>query len=462
MSQPRSFSLNRSIPIQTPVDVVVAGGGPAGSAAAITAARLGVKVLLVEGTGALGGMGTNALVSYWYCMANNKEAVAGGLVPELCQDLYDRQYTDPSRGPEYWQKLKRGIGFNAEGLKLLLDEYCADADVEVRFCTSVIDVDADPEAGHVRGVILHNVEGYCYVPTTAVIDATGDAKVCHMAGAESERAGQDTANIMPPTLCASIVNIDFDRFDRSLQQPLVDQAVAEGYFSQPDRHVPGLFRNGENTAILNAGHIFDMDALDCRSLSDGYAQGRRFVEEYVRFFRDYVPGCERAEAVGTGALMGVRESRHIVGEYCLNREDFMSRRHFPDQIGIYFKQVDVHVYAPTDAEYERVFRDFDDVAKPADGESYGMLVPRGWSNLWAAGRCASSDVFVNGAIRDQPGCLIMGQAAATATVQHIHSGQPACRLNTATLVDSLRAQGAILPQGELSPEMTRSAGMAMA
>ena len=123
-------------------------------------------------------MGTNGLVANWYCLANNKEAVAGGLMPELCQDLYDRGYIDPSRGPEFWQFHKRGFGFNAEGLKILLDEYCANAQVEVRFETQVVDIDANTETGEVKGVIVNNVEGFAYIPTKTVIDATGDAKIC--------------------------------------------------------------------------------------------------------------------------------------------------------------------------------------------------------------------------------------------------------------------------------------------
>ena len=97
----------------------------------------------------------------------------------------------------------------------------------------------------------------------------------------------------------------------------------------------------------------------------------------------------------------------------------------------------------------------------ADGESYGLpygiLVPKGWTNLWVAGRCASTDVFVNGAIRDQPACMMMGQAAGTAALQHIRTGEPAHQLNTETLITSLREQNAILPQEDLSSAMTRSA-----
>ena len=460
MPTPTHYSLKRTIPIAAEVDVLVAGGGPAGSGAAIAAARSGARVLLIESTGALGGMGTNGLVANWYCLANNKHAVAGGLMPELCQELYSRGYIDPSRGPDYWQIHKRGFGFNAEGLKLLLDEYCHDSGVDVRFDTQVIDIDRDQNTGVINGVIINNVEGYSYIPAKTVIDATGDAKICEMAQLPSYRAGHDSENIMPPTLCANVVGIDYTIFDRSIQQEVVDQAVRDGFFSQPDRHVPGLFRNGANSATLNAGHLFDLDALNNQQLSKGYAQGRQFVEEYVAFYRKYMPGCEQMTVISTASSMGIRETRRVIGEYSLNRSDFMSRRHFSDQIAIYCKQVDIHAYAATDEEYERCYRDFDTLAKPADGESYGLpygiLVPKGSKNMWVAGRCASTDIFVNGAIRDQPACLMMGQAAGSAAVQHIYTGQPACDLNTETLIESLREQGAILPQENLATSMSRN------
>ncbi len=90
------------------------------------------------------------------------------------------------------------------------------------------------------------------------------------------------------------------------------------------------------------------------------------------------------------------------------------------------------------------------------GIPYGILVPKGWANLWVAGRCTSSDIKVNGAIRDQPACSMMGQAAGTAAVQSIHTGQPADDLDTAQLVLTLRKAGANLPQQSLSKTMTRA------
>ncbi|TVQ98040.1 MAG: FAD-dependent oxidoreductase [Spirochaetaceae bacterium] len=467
MTEQQRFQLRRDIPVENGYDLLVAGGGPAGTVAAIAAAREGLRTVLVEATGALGGMGTSGLVSSWYCLGNNVHSMVGGVVVEICEALYERGAIEPGRGPEQWQRTKRGFGFDPEALKRLLDELCARAEVEVRFATRVIDAEvSEVKAGGetanrtVAGAVLHGIEGYSFVAAKAFIDATGDAVLAEQCGVVCRAAGRDTERIMPPTLCARVTGIDYDRFDRRRdQQTAVDTAVADGFFSQPDRHVPGIFRTGEHEGILNAGHLFGMDALSTQSLSHGYAQGRRLAEEYVRFFRNYLPGCEETHLSATAALMGVRESRRILGEYELSWDDFVARRTFPDQIGIYCKQVDVHVYDTTPEEYARFEREFTEAGRPADGEYYGMpygiLVPRGFTNLWAAGRCVSTDVRVNGSLRDQPGCMLLGQAAGTAAAQHVTTGEPACALNTRILVETLRTRGANLPQERLSETMSR-------
>jgi hypothetical protein len=187
--------------------------------------------------------------------------------------------------------------------------------------------------------------------------------------------------------------------------------------------------------------------------------GRELADEYVRFFRKYLPGCEQMEFVATASLLGVRESRRIVGEYELNYADFTARRSFPDQICAYNKSVDIHVHDCSDEEWERYTTEYITRDRTAAGEYYGLpygiLVPRGWTNLWVAGRCNSSDIKVHGAIRDQPACFMMGQAAGTAAVQAMKTGQPACDLDTEMLITSLREAGAYLPQKSISCKMTR-------
>ena len=460
LSASETFHLQRAIPLQRGYDLVVAGGGPAGCGAAIAAARLGARVLLVEATGCLGGMGTSALVSAWSHMSDGRASVIGGLMLELVETMYERGHIAPSYDRSFWTtRHNRGLGYDPEGYKRLLDQWCEEAGVEVRFFTKVIDAQADPATGRVDGVVVHGVEGYAFVAAETFVDATGDAVLADLCGAASRRAGRDTEGIMPPTLCALQAGIDYDVFERGLQQAAVERAIADGFFSHRDRHLPGLFRSGPSHAIMNAGHVFGMDALDGASLSEGMRRGRALVAEYTEFFRRYVPGCEAMTLVATAALMGVRESRRVAGEYELDYDDYRARRHFHDQIAVYCKQVDVHVYDDSPEEYERYRRSFEERDVLAPGESYGIpygvLVPRGWANLWVAGRCVSSDVAVHGAIRDQPACVMMGQAAGTAAVQALGSGERADALDTRRLVETLRAHGAHLPQSELRSAMTR-------
>jgi FAD dependent oxidoreductase len=461
-SSGKTYQFTREIPVEEDFDLIVAGGGPAGAAAAICAARLGAKVLLLEATGGLGGMGTSALVSLWFSLTDGIKSVVGGLILELIQTLCRDNMASPNALKSFQKGLPIGaIGFQPEALKMLFDKLCHDAGVEVRFFTRVVEADADPQRRCVRGIITSNVEGLRCLRAKTFIDATGDAILADLCGAAARAAGRDTPHIMPPTLCAALADIDFDKFSKKNQQAMVEQAIADGFFSQADRHVPGVIRNGPgNTALMNAGHLFHTNALKTRSLSDAMVRGRQLVQEYAAFYRKYMPGCENMQVVATGTLLGVRESRRIVGEYELNHDDFKARRHFPDQIAVYCKAIDIHVYDLSPEEYKRYHEEFTQLDNPKRGESYGLpygiLVPKGWSNLWVAGRCNSSDVKVNGAIRDQPACSMMGQAAGTAAVQSIATGQPACDLDTAKLVETLRSKGAYLPQEELKKTMTRS------
>ncbi|MDD5350379.1 MAG: FAD-dependent oxidoreductase [Chthoniobacteraceae bacterium] len=455
----QTFQLRRTLSVEEGYDIVVAGGGPAGVAAAICAGRLGAKVLLAEATGCLGGMGTSGLVTAFDPMADGEHSLVGGFMREVVETLYARGFLKPGIDPNTWRKnFHEWTPFNAEGLKLVLDELATAAGVEVRFFTRVIDADVEASSRKVNGVVLHNIEGYRFIAAKAFIDATGDAVLANLCGCDCREAGRDTPHIMPPTLCSLFAGIDWTKEPMSQQENLA-RALADGHFTQYDRHFPGMSQVGRTVGYLNGGHLFNLNALRCESLSKGVMLGRRLAQEYLAFFRKYVPGCEAMEHVTTASLVGIRESRRIVGEYELNVSDYKARRQFPDQIGIFNKAIDIHVYDTSDAEYARYLNEYENTGRLHPGECfgipYGILVPKGWRNLWVAGRCASSDVEVHGSIRVQPAASMMGQAAGTAAVQSIRRGQAACALDTAELVTALRQQGATLPQTQLCPEMTR-------
>ena len=202
-----------------------------------------------------------------------------------------------------------------------------------------------------------------------------------------------------------------------------------------------------------------MNALRNEDKTNGMITGRKIAQELYTYYKKYVPGYENIEMVTTASLLGVRESRRIIGEYELNFGDFKSKREFSDQIGIFRYPVDIHPYQNTKEALAKHKEEFNHSGKLNPGEHYGIpysiLVPRGWKNLWVAGRSTSSDVYVNSSLRVQPSCYMMGQASGTAAVQSVTTGQTANNLNTRQLVQTLRKEGAILPQVNLSDTMTR-------
>ena len=459
-----TYKLTREIPVSEEYDLVVAGGGPGGSAAAICAARLGLKVLLAEATGCLGGMGTSGLVCAFDPMADGEKMLVGGFMRELVETLYSCGYLKPGINPDCWRKMYHvWTPFSAEGLKYVLDDLAGKAGVELRFFTRVIDADADSKDGKIRGVILSSIEGYEYIRAKTFIDATGDAVLSQLCDAPYREAGIDTEKIMPSTLACLFSGLDWTESGGDFQNPkgvkLIEEEYAAGNFIQCDRHLVGISQVGRTIGYLNGGHIFGLRSCKVRDLTDGMILGRKIARDNEKFLRKYSPACAEMELAVTASIMGVRESRRITGEYELNFDDYMARRQFPDQIGVFNKFIDIHAYDSSKEEYEK----FQDTAfgsnRLGKGECFGIpysiLVPKNWKNLWVAGRCNSSDVKVHGSIRVMPPAAMMGEAAGTAAAQSIRTGQPACDLNTRQLVETLREKGAYLPQKELSEKMTR-------
>jgi len=464
-----TYTLKREIPVEDEFDLVIAGGGPAGTAAAVCAARLGAKVLLLEATGCLGGMGTSGLVTTFGPISDGKQMLVGGIMKQIVLSLQQRGQLGPHVVPEYLHsQLNRWVPFKPEGLKRLLDELVQDAGVDVRFFTRVID--AQVTGTKVDGVVISNVEGYRYIRAKTYVDATGDAALSDLCGAECKVILRDIDSVAPSTLCSLYSGVNWDDpaygedwrgIDavKAQSKKLLLKAIDDGHFTQPDRFMPGMNKIGKQAAQLNGGHVFNLNGLDVRSLSDGMMFARKLAVEYETFFRKYVPGCEDIELLTTAPVMGVRDTRRIVGEFELTIEDYTAGRQFPDQVAVYNRPTDVHPTDTSKEEFERFNQDFEGKHGLGVGQSlgipYSILVPKGWTNLWVAGRCHSSDTKVHGSIRAQSAAYMMGQAAGTAAVQSISTGQPAYDLDTEDLVIRLRAQGANLPQSKLSRTMTR-------
>ena len=205
----------------------------------------------------------------------------------------------------------------------------------------------------------------------------------------------------------------------------------------------------DDIPLLNAGHLFGVDCLSDRGLTRAMIAGRKKAQEYMRFYREYVEGCEGLLHIATAAVLGVRETRRVAGRYTLTEADFMARAVFEDEIGRFNYPIDIHRSNPSLEDHEALVKEFTQSHRLGVGESYGIpyrcLVPQGCDNLLVSGRCISTDRKVQGSIRVMPCCFITGQAAGTAAALCAQAEVAPGELDAGLLRGTLREQGAYLP-----------------
>ena len=486
---------DRGAPAET-YDVAVMGGGPAGSCAAIAAARNGAKVLVVERGNCLGGMATRGLVGpFMTCYdKNGKNQVIKGLFAEIVERMVAKggaiHPKDCRAGTAFTSWIKVGhdhcTPFDPECLKLTLDEMVAEAGVKVLFHADFVEplmeetgagapliqeaagapriqeaagaprIQEAAGARRICGVRLFTKGGMRDVGAKIVIDATGDGDVAYRAGVPTEFGDSAAKRVQPASMFFRIGNCDlkaitadieankdnFYRKDgvnyRSLHWR-VAEAKAAGDWNLKRVSI-GLFRGvKEDEWFINTSRLMGVDSTDPESWSAAETEGRKQVDQIFKFFRKYVPGCRDARLLCSGSTVGVRESRHIYGEYRLTVDDCLHGRRPADTILCAANSVDIHGrFGPMSNQYVTV----------QDGDYYGVpyrcLVPLKVDNLLVAGRCLSATSEAAGAVRVMPPVMAMGQAAGTAAALCVKEGTTPRRLNAATLTARLREQGAFL------------------
>jgi len=281
------------------------------------------------------------------------------------------------------------------------------------------------------------------------VDCTGDGDLAAWAGAPYEKGGA-SGELMPGTLCSLWADVDWDavRADGRYPQDVVPQAIEAGVLTVPDYHLPGMWRVGEKIGGGNIGHTFGVDGTDERSLTEALVWGRKLVVEYEKYYKEYLKGFENMELVATGSLLGLRETRRIMGDYVLGLEDFKARAIFGDEIGRYCYPIDIHPSKPGSDTYKE-FEDFFKKQRYSKGESYGIpyriLTPKGLSNVLVTGRSVSTDRYLQGSIRVMPGCYITGQAAGIAAAIAVEQEADTRDISVAELQKRLKDMGAYLP-----------------
>lgn len=409
----KTIHLACDIPVRYEVDVCITGAGPGGIAAAVTAARQGVRVLLLDSHTMPGGMSTAGRVPVLMSISDGINILPGGFGQEVIERM---KAVSASYGFE-----NHGQQLNAEQLKVIYEDLLIDAGVELLYYSRLAAVNA--ENGTVKQTVYASPSGLFAVEAKIFIDGTGDGTVAVWAGAPFEMAPLD--EIMPATLCSLWTGFDwaayraggaFSHNDEKMPE-LLDAAFKDGSLSTEDHHHTGMAKNSEIAVGANISHVFGVDGTDETSLTCGLIENRRLLREYERFYRKNIAGFANAEIVDSGSLLGIRESRRITGDYILNNDDFKARRDFPDEIGRYNFPADIHPPRPSRAqvaEHKKLYR----ASACQKGESYGIpyriLLPLKVNNLLTCGRCVSTDRYVHASLRVIPGCWITGQAAGMA------------------------------------------------
>lgn len=426
---------NREIKQKYEADVFVAGGGAAGVAAAVAAARGGADVFLAESAGAFGGLGTTGMVPAFAPFDDGVNTLASGIGMEVRRNVSKHVPLNT-----YWTSI------DAEELKREYDRIVTEAGVRFSFFTTVYDVLTDGRK--IESVILGSKSGLFSVKAKVFIDCTGDGDLIAFAGGEF-LMGDENGTVMPSTLCSVWANIEKPRILPGKENRFIEKAYADGILKYEDRHLPGFFHREAGIGGGNIGHTFDIDPTDEISLTRAMLRGREYMLEYERYYKEYLKdGFENMTLVSTAPVLGVRESRRIKCDYMLSVDDFVSRAVFEDEIGRYCYPIDIHVKNTDKAEYQRFEEEYMKNYKYKKGESYGIpyrsLIPVSFDNALTAGRCMGTDQKMQASIRVMPGCFITGQAAGAAAALARNNGEVR-GVKYADLSKALLELGAYLP-----------------
>lgn len=419
----------REIPVVGDVDVLVAGGGPAGMIAAIAAARAGARTFLVEQNGFLGGNLTAGSVLNIRSFTDGQKQVIGGIAAEFADRL--RLMGGTAQTPAQCGLQGGYVRQDPEITKFVAQEMVLEAGVKLLLHTQV--TAALVSDNLMQGVVIENKSGRSAIRARVTIDATGDGDVFARAGAAFNKS---EGELQPMTLVFMIAGAD--RWPDGLDQETrlrVAQEVEAGTFPVKKGVVLfALARKGEYYA--NTTRIAG-DCSDAWDLTRGEVEGRRQVEAVVSWLRKNAPGFENARLLSTAPSVGTRESRRLVGAYELSSEDVLSYRHFEDDILCCHYYIDIHNPGKgNSATYLEPGKNY--------GIPYRCLVPAKLDGLLVAGRCISATHEAIASARVMAICMGMGQAAGVAAALSAAASIVPRRLDPVLLRNVLSQQGALL------------------
>ena len=439
-------------------DLVVCGAGMAGFSAALSAAEEGLKVLLVENNACVGGVATSGLVNH---ILGGRTYVAGKLVSSIggiyarledrllkengATDVASVNFDCPPQG--WFMGLAAGLVIDGEKTKLVLEDMLIKSGVKILYNTRVVDV--VKESGRIKGIVIHNKNGFGFVKGKYFADTTGDADVCALAECPFD-LGDENSGVAPASLELHVDNVDTEKLTEYMKRTndrrfraLIAPLKAEGIWDFPYEIFISVKLPEEGVYMINTNRMVGVDALDAESITKGVIEARKETYRLFGIMRQYFPGFENARIRNVAPTLGIRESRRIEGEYVLTVNDLLRETDFEDTIA-----------------YSVYGWDLPDPKKPShqpDKERhkglftpipYRALVPKGVDNLIVAGRCISVERPVLGPVRVMAPCIAMGEAAGYATKLALVSSSAYRDVDASQLRDKIAQKGGIVEVGK--------------
>ena len=442
------------IPVLLRADVCVVGGGCAGTAAAVTAARNGLKVVLVEQGIVLGGLQTQGLVypamgtkvlnsDTPYITDLNKRFAMHGIDVDF---VNDPKYKNGGDAREYMPEL----------LAFLYDEMCADYRVDILYNTTLIG--ANTQDGKISSAIVHTIEGLRKIEANIFIDATGDAALSRFSGVEVVRGSDVTGRNQKMSFRFEMGGVEdmkvYRFFVKKLKDGWCESKPPEFEFAKTT-HTEKFYYEGiqrgevtkDDVAYIQAFTILGKPgtlSMNCPEMSPylysstsavdrskAIQQGRIMIRRLANFFKKNIPGFKNAYISREASMLGVRESWRIKGKYYMTKDDYFNAQKFPDAVCRSAYPIDIH-----DESLELTH-------KLAEGEFYEIpfraLVTNEISNLVVVGRCISADFPAQAAVRIQPSCMSMGEAVGIASAFALKNNINANEVDWASIPDHQRS-----------------------
>jgi len=417
----------RKVPIIEDVDILVVGGGMAGVGAAVAAGRMGLKTLLVEYFGCLGGNGTSGMVNnfcgYTTGGANSVQIVQG-IGGETHKRLFQRNGVSSMKS----------YTFNPEILKVVLDEEVAEASVKLLYYTQA--VDSIIKNNTIEGVFVENKGGRQAILAKRVLDCSGDGDVCASAGVPFE-LGDGMGGFLACDMAFHIVNVGAN-FNPSTVNPAAAEAIKSGQYqiTRPQAIIQNIMIPGAYW-VNWAGVPRAVNGIDPYNLTQAAIDGRKVVRELQRFLKDKIVGMENVDVIDSAAKMGLRETRRVMGEHLLTGDEVLVGTKFNDGIGACAWPIEI-----VDPIKGRTFVHL----KAGDFYTipYRCLIPQKVENLLMAGRFISCTHQAQASARVMGPAVVMGQAIGTAAALSIKEGVSPRKLNVSLLKQELVKAGAFL------------------